>query len=198
MRPLMNSGGNGAGSALGFTIMSGAGLRERLIDARLNVALRLATDGRQLRNDEVPRPLEHPLLPERKRLHVAEVIKMLQNLGNLKDIAGAHLLGEIFEAIFPVIGGSGKVAGQRFEKHVAFARSDRTAQANFRCVGDGNEHEGIRRGEPQRVEGKRYGADLFLLDLFDCPDTVIRVNNFLADLEAHLLHLHLVLRAPGK
>src|SRR5256885_1066613 len=41
-------------------------------------------------------------------------------------------------------------------------------------------------GKSQRVERKRDGSDLLLFNLFDCADTVIGVNNFLADLEAHL------------
>ncbi len=111
---------------------------------------------------------------------------MLEHVGNFKNVAGAHFFGKFLEAILPIVGRSGEVVAERFEKHIAFARRNRTTQANFRCIGNGNQHQRVRRGETERVERKRYRSDLFLLDLFDCSDAVIGVNNFLADLEAHL------------
>ena len=42
------------------------------------------------------------------------------------------------------------------------------------------------------------GVAFVLFDLFDCADTVVWINNFLADLEAYHNPLRLVLRALGK
>src|SRR5713226_9045100 len=185
---LMDPGGRScdAGLAVGPAPMPGAGLHQCLIDAGFDVALWLATNGGQLGNDQIPRPLEHPLFAERQRFYLAEVTKMLEHGSHFKDVAGAHFFGKILEAILPIVGRSCKVAGEGFEKHIAFARRNRTTQANFRSIGNRNQNQRVRRGETERIERKRYCSDLFLLDLFNYSDTVIWVNNFLADLEAHL------------
>jgi hypothetical protein len=180
------SRGRDAGLAVGLARMPGAGLHQCLIDAGFDVALWLATNGGQFRDYQVPGPFEHPLLAERQRLNLAEVTKMLEHVGNFKNVAGAHLFGKFLEAILPIVGRRRKVAGESFEKHIAFARRNRTTQSNFGSIGDGNQHQRVRRRETERVEGQRHRANLLLLDLFDCPYAVIRVNNFLADLEAHL------------
>ena len=111
---------------------------------------------------------------------------MFQHLGNFKDIPGTHPVREILEAVLPIIRRRGKVARQRLEEHVALTGSYGPAKAHFIGVGNRNQNEGIRCGEPKRIKRQRYGADLLLLNLFDCADTVVGVNDFLADLEAHL------------
>ncbi len=79
------------------------------------------TNGRQFRDDQVPRPLEHPLFAKRQRLHLAEVAKVLEHVGNFKNVAGAHFFREFLEAILPIVGRSCEVVGECFEKHIAFA-----------------------------------------------------------------------------
>src|SRR5437588_2678964 len=111
---------------------------------------------------------------------------MLEHLSDFKNIPGAHLVGKIFEAVLPIAWGRGKIMCQSLEEGFAFDRAYRATQTDFSSIGDGNQNEGIGRGKSKRIKRKRYGSDLLLLDLFDCTDTVIGVNNFLADLEAHL------------
>ena len=62
---------------------------------------------------------------------MTEIVKMFQNLGDLENVAGAHLVGKIFEAIFPVRSGGRKVVGQSLKKRFAFDRCNRTPQPNF-------------------------------------------------------------------
>src|SRR6185369_12987388 len=111
---------------------------------------------------------------------------MFQHLGDFKNISAAHLVGKIFEPILPIIRGRGEVARKSLEERVALTRSDGPSQAHFIGVGNGNENQGIRSGKPKRIKRERYRADLLLLNLFNCADTMIGVNDFLADLEAHL------------
>ncbi len=118
---------------------------------------------------------------------MTEIVKMLEHLGNFKDIARAHLLGKILETILPVVEGRRKISGESFEQNVALAGRDRTTQADLGSIGHRYQDQRIRRCQPERVERERYRPDLFLLDLFDYADTVIGINNFLADLEAHLI-----------
>ena len=118
---------------------------------------------------------------------MTEIVKMLEHLGNCKDVAGAHLFGKILEAIFPIVGRRRKIAGENLEKIIAFGGRYRPAQADFDSIGHRYQDQRIRRCQPKRVERKRHRSDLFLFDLFDYADTVIGINNFLADLEAHLI-----------
>ena len=112
---------------------------------------------------------------------------MFEHLGDFKDVAGAHLLGKILETIFPIVGGRRKISGESFEKDFALAGRDRTTQADLSSIGDRYQDQRIRRCQPKRVERKRHRSDLLLFDLFDYADTVIGINNLLADLEAHLI-----------
>jgi len=118
---------------------------------------------------------------------MTKIVKMLEHLGNFKDVAGAHPLGKILEPIFPVVGGRRKISGEGFEQNVALAGRDRTTQADLGSIGHWYQDQRIRCCQPERVERKRYCSDLLLFDLFDYADTVIGINNFLADLEAHLI-----------
>jgi len=111
---------------------------------------------------------------------------MFQHLGDFKNISGSHLVRKIFEAVLPIAGGRGEICCQSLKEGLAFNRTDGPTETNFHCIGDGNQDQGIGCGESKRIKRKRYGPDLLLLNLFDCADTVVGVNDFLADLEAHL------------
>src|SRR5260221_3284364 len=123
---------------------------------------------------------------------------MFEHFGHFKNITGAHLVGKILEAILPIVGRRGKIAGQGCEKRVAFGRGNRTTQANFTGIRHWNQDQRIGCGQSKSVKRQRYRSDLLLFDLFDCADTVVWINNFLADLEAYHNPLRLVLRALGK
>src|SRR6266508_1119701 len=111
---------------------------------------------------------------------------MLEHLGNFEDISGPHPVGKIFEAVLPIAWGRGEIMRQCLKEDVTFARTYGATQTHLNSIGNGNENQGIGCGESKRVKRKRYCSDLLLLNLFDCTDTVIGVNNLLADLEAHL------------
>jgi hypothetical protein len=68
-------------------------------------------------------------------------------------------------------------------------------ESDFGSVGDGDEDDGVGRGEAERVKRQGRRSDLFLLDLFDGADAVIGVNDFLADFKAH--HTPPVLQKTG-
>src|ERR1043166_2555853 len=111
---------------------------------------------------------------------------MLEHLSDFKDISAAHLVGKILEPILPIIRGRSEVARKGLEERVALTRSNGPSQAHLIGVGNGNQNEGICSCKPKRIKRERYRSDLLLLNLFDCADTMIGVNDFLADLEAHL------------
>ncbi len=161
----MGAGSGHSRPTIGPALVTRASLCQCLFDARLDVAFRLAADGSEFGNHQVAGPLEHPLLAKRKRLDMAEIVKMLEHLSHLKDIAGAHLVGKVFETIFPVVSRRGKVSTQGFEQRLALDGSDRATQSNLRRIGNGNQYQGIGCGQSKRVEGQRYGADLLLFDL---------------------------------
>src|SRR6185295_8237636 len=99
--PCCNPGGAGP---CGSPIMLGASLNEGLFNPWLYVTFRLATNRRQLRNHKITCPLKHSLFAKRQWLQLTEVGQVLEHFSRLKNIASAHLLGKVFETIFPVIG----------------------------------------------------------------------------------------------
>jgi len=60
----MSAGSGHSGTTGSISIVTGAGLGQRLIDARLDVAFGLAANGGEFRNHQIAGPLEHSLLPE--------------------------------------------------------------------------------------------------------------------------------------
>ena len=72
--------------------MLGAGARQSLFYARFDIAFGLATDGSQFGDDQVARTLQHPLLAKTERLEMAQERQVLEYVGDLENIAGAHLL----------------------------------------------------------------------------------------------------------
>jgi hypothetical protein len=166
-------------------IMLGARSCEGLFDARLDIAFGLATNGGKFGDNQVTSALKHALLAERERFEMAQVCQVFEHVGDLENIACAHLFREVFEAVFPIVGGGREIICEILEEQFAFARTDRGAKANFDGVGNWNENQGIGSSKTKRVEGKGGLTDLLLLYLLDGSDPVVRINNFLADFKAH-------------
>src|SRR5215471_12144614 len=182
----MRAGSRRTHAAVGPLIVPGTRLGQRIIYARFNIALGLTTHCCKFRNDQIAGALKHSLFAKREWFHLAKITEMFKYLSNFKDISAAHFIGKILEPILPIIRGRGEIARKRLEERVALTRSNGPSQAHLIGVGNGNQNEGICSCKPKRIEGERYRPDLLLLNLFDCADTMIRVNDFLADLEAHL------------
>jgi hypothetical protein len=70
---LVSYGRTGGTSADWAPVMLRVGTSKRLIDARFDVALRLATHCCQFRNDQITSPFEHPLLAERQGFEIAQI-----------------------------------------------------------------------------------------------------------------------------
>src|SRR5712692_5608924 len=96
-----------------------AALTKGLVHQRLDYAFRLAAYGRQLAYYEVPRAFEHPFLAERERLAHRQVCKILQNLGNVKDVPSLHSFEKFLIAVFPIYGGVREVRREGFQQPVA-------------------------------------------------------------------------------
>src|SRR5882672_1628855 len=93
----------------GPALMLHTSTSESLFYAWFNIAFRLAANRCQFRNHQVASPLKHPLLTKRKRLEVTEVGQVLEHVCSFKNVAGAHLLGEVFETILPIVSGKREI-----------------------------------------------------------------------------------------
>src|SRR4029453_18519881 len=89
----------GPGPAVRSAIMLHPGLGQCLIDARFDVAFRLAANRGEFRDHEITRALKHPLLAKGKWLDLTEIMKMFEHVGDFKNIAGAHLVGKVLEPV---------------------------------------------------------------------------------------------------
>jgi hypothetical protein len=122
-------------------IMLAARACEGLFDARLDIAFGLAANGGEFGNDKITGALKHTLLAERERLEMAQVCQVFEHIGDLENIAGAHLFSEVFEAVFPIVGGGSEIICEILEEQIAFARTDWGAKANLYGVGDGYKNQ---------------------------------------------------------
>src|SRR5438876_9978839 len=107
---------------------------------------------------------------------MTEIVKMLEHLGNFKDIARAHLLGKILETILPVVEGRRKISGESFEHNVALAGRDRTTQADLGSIGHRYEDQRMSRCQPECVESERDHRELTLLVVFGYAETALGIN----------------------
>ena len=101
----MTHSGAGSAGADWAAIVLGVSTSESLIYARFDIALGLAADCSQLRDDKITRTFEHPLFAERERFSVAQIGQMLEHISHLEDITRPHFLGKFFKPIFPIISG---------------------------------------------------------------------------------------------
>src|ERR1041384_2477001 len=114
------AGSGHARAADGSPVVPRPGLCQCVINAGFDIAFGLATNCGKFRNHQVAGPLQHPLLAERKRLQPTQITEVLEHISNLKNVSGPHLIGKIFEAVFPIIRRRREILGQYFEERIAF------------------------------------------------------------------------------
>src|SRR3954470_22558051 len=94
--------GTAAGSGLGGPDLDAVGVVQDRVDRGLGLVLRLARRERQLRDQDLPRLGDHPLLARRKALLAVTDRQVPQDLGHLVGVAGMELLEVVLESAAPV------------------------------------------------------------------------------------------------
>ena len=74
---------------------------------------------------------------------------------------------------------------EQAEQPLDFVVADRAAEADAVDVAHGNEHGRFVRDDPEMIETAGGTENRFLLDAFDDAETMIRVNDLVADFKCH-------------
>src|SRR5262249_16150644 len=109
----------------------------------------------------------------------------LEHVGHFVDRAAAHLVRVVLEPPLPVLVVVDLAVAEQTEEALDFLVADRAAQADTVHIGDGDEHRRIVRDNSEVIEAAGSAEDGFLFDSFDDPETMVRVDDLVADFKCH-------------
>ncbi len=158
---------------------------ERPVHAAFDVRGRQAHDFRDFRDDQELRAIEHALLAERQALRLREEREALEHVRDFVDRAAAHLVGVVLEAPFPVLMIVDLAVAQQAEQPLDVVVADGAAQADAVNIAYGHEDGRVVGDDAEVIETAGGTKNSFLFDALDDPETVIRVNDLVADFKCH-------------
>jgi len=163
------------------------GLGEGLDDDGFGAFRGGIASGGHFADEEILGAFEHFLFAEGERLAAAEGNQALEDDGDFEEGAGAHALGVLLEAVFPVV------------MRVEFAFFEEAKNlGGFRVANDGakphRDGVGLRNHDAQAA-GNNANHEVTLgsavqdavVNLFYDAHTMIGINDFVADLVVHKL-----------
>src|SRR5204863_730461 len=99
--------------------------------------------------------------------------------------AAAHLVRVVLEAPFPVLVIVDLPVAEQAEQPFDVLVADGATQADAIDVADGHEHGRVVRNDPEMVEPAGGTEDGFVFDSLDDPESMVRVNDLVADFKCH-------------
>jgi hypothetical protein len=147
-------------------------------------------------DEEVAGALKHLLLAEGKRLGLVEGDQALEDSGNFEQRAGAHAVGILLEAVFPVGGAEVFGDGEKIENLLHLAVANHAANADAADVVAGDHDLETAGLDVEEIELFHRGADGAAADLFDDTHPVVGVDDLVADVEIQIRTTHK--KAPGQ
>src|SRR3954470_1365947 len=165
-------------------VRSSAG--EDLVEEDLGLVLVGALGERELADQDLPGLREHALLAGREATVLVTAPEVADDLRHLVHVTGGQLLEVGLVATRPV----GRLLGVRCAQDLedlvqAFLTHDVT-DADDLCVVGRNAHSEVALSDLQHEVGLLDALDGPLLDRLDQRGSVVRVNDGLADSEAHV------------
>src|SRR5436190_4785959 len=135
----------------------------------------------QLAREDLLRLDEHLLLAGREALLVVAQRQVPNDLGQLEDVAGLHLVAVVLEAAVPVLRHLRAATGQRFDDDLDHVFADHLAEPDLLGVlrGDVDRHVVVQDLDRQVLAFLTEHLALFLLYDRACP--VVWVHHLVAD-----------------
>ena len=156
---------------------------ERLLDAILDFDHRQPHHLGDLRDDQRLGAIEHALLAERKALRLGEKRQALEHIGHVVDGAGAHLVGIVLEAALPVLVIVDLAVAEQMKQPLHFFVGDGAPQSDVVDIHHWNEDRRLVREDAEMKKSARRPENRFFLDFFYNAETVIWVNDLVANLK---------------
>src|SRR4051812_25299101 len=159
---------------------------EDLVEEDLRLVLVGALGERELADEDLAGLREHPLLAGREAAVLVAAPEVAHDLGHLVHVTGGQLLEVGLVAARPVGRFLGVRGAQNLEDLVqAFLTDDVTHADDLRVVSR-HTHRQVALGDLQHEVGLLDALDGPLLDRLDECGTVVRIDDSLADSEAHV------------
>ena len=164
-----------------------ASAAERLLqrpgDQLLRLGLRDVLDDGHFGNQQVLGAVVHLLLAEREALLLLHFAEVLEDVGDVFETAGLHLLEVLAVAALPV--GMGFLRGlfEKAQKAFDLRLFVQRAKADAIRVLDRHHQSRIIREKPEVVVRVIRTHDRRLADLLDDGHAVVRINELFPDLE---------------
>src|SRR3954454_12138366 len=172
--------------SLGWSgVLSGSGC-EDLVEEDLRLVLVGALGERELADQNLARLGEHALLTGGQAAVLVAAPQVAYDLGDLVHVTRGQLLEVGFVAAGPVRRLLGVRRAQHLEDPVEPILTDDIAHADDLCVVGRHAHGQVALGDLQHEVGLLFTLDDALLDRFDERGAVVRVDDGLADSEAHV------------
>src|SRR6188508_2817085 len=125
---------------------------ERFLDAAFDRLGRFAHDFGDLRDDQKFGAIQYPLLPERQALGPAQQRQALQDVCDVVDGAGAHLVRVVLEAAFPVLMAVDLAVSERVEEPLDLRVADRAPKAYAIDVIERDEYRRLVRDNTEVIK----------------------------------------------
>ena len=106
--------------------------------------------------------------------------------GDLEQGAGAHAVGVLFEAVFPVGGAEVVGDGEKVENLLHLAVANHAANADAAHVVAGHHHLKAAGFDVEQIELFHRGADGAAADLLDNADPVVGIDDLVANVEIQI------------
>src|SRR5579863_9597747 len=145
---------------------------------------------RQFADQEVAGALEHLFLAERKRLGLMQGNQVFQHSSHFKQGSGPHPVGILFEAVLPVAIAAIFGDGEQIQHLLHFAVPNHAAQAYAARILTRDHHLEAAGLDVQKVELFDRRTYRPAADLFNDTDTVVGIDDLVADVEIHIRTAH--------
>lgn len=146
-------------------------------------------------DQQIAGALEHFLFAEGKRLGLVQRDQVLQHSGDFEQGAGAHAVGILFEAVFPVGVAVAVGKGEKVQNLLHFAVSNHPANAYAAHVVAGHHNLQAAGFDIKKIELLNGRPDRTAADLFDNPHPVVGIDDLIADVKIQVRTTHKGTRA---
>src|SRR6516162_9101488 len=157
--------------------------RQRLRQQLLHHPLVAVLGHGQFTDQQVARALQHLLFAERQRLRLMQHEQALQHPRHFQQGSGPHALRVLLEAVLPVGVAETLAICKKIKDLLDFAVPYHAPQPHAADVVERNPDLQAAGFDAHQVEFFYGGTDRQAADLLDDADTVVGIDNFVADVE---------------
>src|SRR5207244_2483964 len=118
-------------------------------------------------------------------LRFGEEREALEDSGDVVHRAAAHLVGVVLETAFPVLMIVDLAVAEQAEQPLDFCVADSAAEADAVNIAHRHEDGRVVRDDPEMIKAARCSENRFLFDALDDPESMVRVNDLVADFKCH-------------